>query len=199
LEKARSLAASSLIERAKLSDPRRFFKIEALQPAMERAMIPATYLGDNRRPTFCWVIETSVGLRAQNSNRQDISYVQWYYSLVARNPIVDQGARDVYAQVRVTGFCDGTENDPLVSAIWFDQQRFGYGIDNIRDQKLDPPKTRSGHMRSSGAVWMILKLSARLCTMYPYAWPRLDQIPGCPDPVKEAVFDALIITSPDIF
>jgi hypothetical protein len=153
-------------------------------------MIPRTALGFGQETIILWSIETSVGLNAQNSNSEDISYVQFYYTLAAKDIRFSQDRRDVYAQVSVTGQCDGTDNDPLVNAIWIDEQALNHPF---KDSKLSVVQNPEGMIPpGENTAWMILRLGARFCSMYPDIWPRIDKIPGCPEAIKQAVLRAII-------
>jgi len=40
-------------------------------------------------------------------------------------------------------------------------------------------------------VFFLLRLEARFAIMYPNAWPWLDQIPSCPQAVRQAMLAAM--------
>ena len=63
----------------------------------------------------------------------------------------------------------------------------------FQDSKLSVPQNPKGIIPFTDQTpWMILRLSARHCTMFPDVWPRLDKIPTCPEVVKQASLRALI-------
>ena len=130
---------------------------------------------------FQWNVECSVGKNAENSLISDVSYIQWYYTLAAVHPNTPPDRKDVYAKVSVTGACRGTEDDPLVQAILVHQTALKH---STIDGKIS---VAHGSGKIGTDAFFVLRLGARLSDMYPHAWPRLDQIPGCPLPVVNAV------------
>jgi len=137
---------------------------------------------------FIWNIDCSVGQHAQNSLAADVMYAQWYYSLAARNPNpnIDQNRRRIYQAVRVTGTCSGRPDDPLVAAILAQQEV----LQHVPiDGKLSVAKG-DGKIDGSHAFF-VFRLGARFAEMFNQVWPRLDLIPECPSPVREAALAAL--------
>lgn len=135
---------------------------------------------------FHWNLDSSVGKGGANNSPCDISYVQWYYTLAAGHPETPPDRKAIYAQVRVTGGCAGTADDPLVRAIVAHQTRLNHpridGRINV---------ARGSGMVGDAAAFFIIRLGARFANMHPAAWPRLDLIPGCPPLVAQAVRQAI--------
>lgn len=138
---------------------------------------------------FQWNLECSVGLGGQNHLNCDVSYIQWYYKLAAINPKTPSDLRAICSKVAITGQCSGRADDPLVQAITAHQKALSHP--NI-DGKISVAK---GDGKVGGKAYFILRLGARLSDMFPKAWPRLDQIPGCPLLVTQAVAAAVPIIS----
>jgi hypothetical protein len=142
----------------------------------------------HKAPTFaffCWNVDQSVGLRAQNGSACDVSYIQWYYTLAAVHILTPPDRKAIYSRVLVTGVCNGSEADPLVAAITAHQR----GIDHpIVDGKIS---VAHGDGKIDAKAFFILRLGARVATMYPDLWPRLDLMPRCPQIVARAVKDAI--------
>ena len=73
-------------------------------------------------PKFMWNLDCSVGKGGANSIASDVSFIQWYYTHAAGFHLTEPGNKEIYRKVKITGTCNGTDNDPLVAAI-FAQQR----------------------------------------------------------------------------
>jgi len=130
---------------------------------------------------FHWNLECSVGKHGQNSLACEVSYIQWYYTLAAKNAKTPLDRRAVYSKVAVSGMCLGTDADPLVQAILIHQKALHHPV---IDGKVS---VAHGDGRIGQNAFFILRLNARLSDMYPEVWPRLDLIPGCPALVADAV------------
>ena len=134
---------------------------------------------------FQWNLDCSVGKNAANSLGCDVSYIQWYYTLAAQHPLTPADRKAVYREVRVTGSCRGTDDDPLVAAILIHQQQLNHPQ---IDGKIS---VVHGSGKLGSFAFFLLRLNARLANMYPNAWPRLDLIPTCPGVVAQAVRQAI--------
>ena len=130
---------------------------------------------------FQWNLDVSVGRRGTNSLRSDVSYIQWYYVLAAIHPLTPPDRRAIYRAVEITGSCDGSENDPLVASIFAQQRALSHPQ---VDGKIS---VASGDGKVGSSAFFVLRLGARFAEMFPQQWPRLDQIPRCPDSVKAAM------------
>jgi hypothetical protein len=130
---------------------------------------------------FHWNLDCSVGKGGQNSLASDVSYIQWYYTLASRHPDTPPERKAVYANVRVTGVCAGTDADPLVKAILIHQKALKHPIIDGRIS------VAHGDGRIGPNAFFILRLNSRLSDMYYNVWPRLDLIPSCPAVVAETV------------
>jgi hypothetical protein len=137
---------------------------------------------------FQWNLDCSVGNRGANRLPSNVSYIQWYYTLAAEFPLTPEDRRAIYRQVRVTGFCRGTEDDPLVTAIFAQQRAFSAPAHPVIDGQIS---VAQGSGKIGAAAFHILRLDARLANMYPNSWPRLDMIPNCPALVAQAVREAI--------
>lgn len=137
---------------------------------------------------FQWNLDCCVGYHGANSVPSDVSYIQWYYTLAAEFPLTPEDRRAIYRQVRVTGFCRGTDDDPLVAAIFAQQRAFSAPAHPVIDGQIS---VAQGSGKIGAAAFHILRLDARLASMYPNAWPRLDMIPKCPALVAQAVREAI--------
>lgn len=136
---------------------------------------------------FYWNIDQSVGKNASNGNQTDICYIQWFFVKAAEHPAhVAPDHLAVYRAVRVTGACNGTDNDPLVAAILMWQKS--------RNQHGDPT-TVDGHVSvAHGGIiyaphspFLVVVCAVGMAEWFPNAFPRLDLIPGCPPSVAMAV------------
>ena len=132
-----------------------------------------------------WNIDCSVGRGGQNSLRADVSYIQWYYTLAAAHPLTPEDRKAVYRNVRVTGSCTGTDNDPLVQAILVHQRHLEHPECDGR------VSIARGDGKTSGKAFFVLRIGARIADMYPNEWPRLDKIPRCPPEVAQQVKKAI--------
>jgi len=111
---------------------------------------------------FQWNLDCSVGNRGANRLPSDVSYIQWYYTLAAEFPLTPEDRRAIYRQVRVTGFCRGTEDDPLVAAIFAQQRAFSAPAHPVIDGQISVAQG-SGKIRA--AAFHILRLDARLANV----------------------------------
>jgi hypothetical protein len=141
----------------------------------EEAMKPYIY-----GPKFMWNLDTSVGKLGANSNACDVSFIQWYYVLASNFHLTDADRKAIYRNVKITGSCNGKDDDPLVQAIIAQQQA-------TRHPQVDGKVSvvhGSGKV-GSDVAFFLLRIEARLAVMYPKEWPRLDLIPNCPSSVAE--------------
>ena len=122
--------------------------------------------------------------------KSDVSFIQWYYQLAADFPETPEARKAIYRKVQVTGSCLGTDSDPLVAAIMAQQKALNHPF---IDGRVDVA-TGSGSLGSK--AFMVFRIVARLATMFPNAWPRLDQIPRCPALVKQAVLNSIPLLPP---
>ena len=136
-------------------------------------------------PKFMWNLTASVGKGGANSNTADVSFIQWYYTLAQNFHLTEPANKEVYRNVRITGQCNGTDRDPLVAAII--QQQRSMGHPSV-DGKVS---VVTGTGKLGDKAFFLLRLEARFAIMYPNAWPRLDQIPNCPQMVKTAMLAAV--------
>lgn len=134
---------------------------------------------------FQWNLDSAVGKGGQNSSREDISYIQWYYTVAAAHSRTPEDRKAVYSRVSITGICRGTDDDPLVQAILTHQRALSHPV---IDGKIS---VASGDGRLGARAFFILRLGARFADMFPNVWPRLDLIPGCPAEVATAVRKAV--------
>jgi hypothetical protein len=134
---------------------------------------------------FQWNIDCAVGKGGTNTWATDVSYIQWYYTLAAENPFTPEDRKVIYRKVQVTGICRGTDDDPLVAAI-FAQQRA------LNHPQIDGKiSVAHGSGKIGAAAFFVFRLGARLANMYPDVWPRLDLIQRCPATVAQAVREAI--------
>jgi hypothetical protein len=132
-----------------------------------------------------WNLDASVGKGGSNSSACDISYIQWYYTLAAQNPKTPDDRKEVYKRVRVTGSCLGTDDDPLVAAIFTHQRA-------LKHPQIDGRiSVAHGSGKLGASAFFVFRLGARLADMYPDSWPRLDLIPNCPGLVAQAVRETI--------
>ena len=136
-------------------------------------------------PKFMWNLTNSVGKGGANTNLADVSFIQWYYTLALNFHMTEPPNKEVYRNVRITGHCNGTDRDPLVAAII--QQQRSMGHPSV-DGKVS---VVTGTGKLGDKAFFLLRLEARFAIMFPNAWPRLDQIPSCPQAVKEAMLAAV--------
>ena len=129
---------------------------------------------------FQWNIDCSVGKGGTNNLACDVSYLQWYYTLAAEHPLTPEDRKVIYRKVLVTGVCRGTDDDPLVAAIFAHQRALNHPQ---IDGRIN---VAYGSGKIGTAAFFILRLGARLANMYPNVWPRLDLIPKCPASVAQA-------------
>lgn len=128
-----------------------------------------------------WNLDASVGRGGQNSNRTDVSFVQWYYTLAAESALTPQDRREIYRAVKVTGSCRGTDDDPLVRAILAHQRALNHPVVDGRVSVARPG------VKVGENAFFILRLCARYAHMFPQQYPRLDLVNGCPSLVAEAI------------
>jgi hypothetical protein len=132
-----------------------------------------------------WNLEHSVGKGGQNSSAVDTSYIQWYYTLAAKNVLTVPDRRAIYGRVKVTGICSGQDGDPLVDAIIAHQRGISHPVIDGRIS------VAHGTGKIGLKAFFVLRLGARLAYMYPRLWPRLDLMPECPTIVAQAALEAI--------
>ena len=135
-----------------------------------------------------WNLHASVGKFGHNNVQSDVCYIQWYYTLAAEHPETPQERKEVYKYVRVTGSCTGRDDDPLVKSITIHQQGLHHAI---IDGRISPLPGEAGNLRVGDKAFFVIRLGARIATMFPKYWPRLDLMPRCPPSVAQAVLEAI--------
>ena len=125
-------------------------------------------------PKFMWNLDCSVGKGGGNNVVSDVSFIQWYYTQAADFRLTEPANKEIYRKVRITGLCNGTDNDPLVAAIFAQQRAMNHPT---IDGKVS---VVTGTGKVGAAAFFLLRLEARFAIMFPNAWPRLDLIPSCP-------------------
>jgi hypothetical protein len=130
---------------------------------------------------FHWNLDCAVGKGGANSLATDVSYIQWYYTLAANQALTPEDRKVIYRQVRVTGTCRGTDDDPLVAAIFAHQRALNHPQIDGRIS------VAQGTGKVGANAYFVLRLGSRLAHMHPGVWPRLDQMPNCPPMVAQAV------------
>lgn len=131
-------------------------------------------------PKFMWNLECSVGKGGANSVGSDVSFIQWYYTHAAGFHMTEPGNKEIYRKVKITGTCNGTDNDPLVAAIFAQQRSMNHPFVDGKVSVVTGP----GKVGASTAFFL-LRLEARFAIMFPNAWPRLDLIPNCPASIQQ--------------
>ena len=125
-------------------------------------------------------VNSSVGNNGTNSNRADILLVQFLTRkisvIAAANLSPDQRAR----MGRVT--VDGVSGPITIDGIRAFQERMrqrhpGTVVDGRASSAQD------GHVYGNG-VWTIVSLNNSLRKRIPSVWPRLQDLPDCPSPLK---------------
>jgi hypothetical protein len=134
---------------------------------------------------FQWNLDCSVGKGGANNLVADVSYIQWYYTLAANQPLTPDDRKALYRKVQVTGVCLGTDDDPLVACILAHQQALQHPVVDGR------VSVAHGSGKIGHTAFFVFRLGARLANMFPNAWPRLDLMPYCPDVVAQAVREAI--------
>jgi hypothetical protein len=130
---------------------------------------------------FQWNVDCSVGKGGANSMAADVSYIQWYYVLASENPLTPEDRKIIYRKVSITGTCRGTDDDPLVAAIFAHQRALSHPQIDGRIS------VAHGSGKLGASAFFVFRLGARFANMYPNVWPRLDLIPRCPGAVAQAV------------
>ena len=115
----------------------------------------------------------------------DVSYIQWYYTLAANQALTPEDRKAIYRKVKVTGTCRGTDDDPLVAAIFAHQRALNH------PQVDGRISVAQGSGKVGANAFFILRLGCRLAHMHANVWPRLDLIPTCPSVVAQAVRQAI--------
>ncbi len=136
-------------------------------------------------PKFMWNLDNSVGKGGNNTNRVDVSFIQWYYTLAKSFHLTTPAAKAIYQKVQITGSCSGLDSDPLVQAILSQQRETNHPT---IDGKVS---VVTGNGKVGNNAFFLLRLEARMAVMYPDKWPRLDLIPQCPTIVADAAKSAI--------
>lgn len=130
---------------------------------------------DPALPVF-FNVETSVGNRGANSNRDDILLVQFLLKALTLRMTTAAGQRikPILAQTPQTGVVD----QATIRSI----EAFQDAMKTAVDGRVSPAQ---GYRYSGGGIWTIANLQGTLREDFRQQWPRLDQIPGCPPGVKQ--------------
>lgn len=125
-------------------------------------------------------LDSSVGNKAANSNRDDILLVQFFLKALAQKVHSQAGrqAAPILAQTPLSGVVDQAT---IRSIVTFQELQKAKGNMKVVDGRVSPAL---GY-RHSGGFYTIVGMNAALRQDFPKQWPRLDQIPGCPGGVSQ--------------
>jgi hypothetical protein len=116
-------------------------------------------------PIF-WNVDTSVGKNAANSTVEDILLVQFFISLIVKNPLgsTPPGLRPVSVTGRI--------NPETIAAIEVLQRASGLTPDG---------RISVAHgYEYGGKGWTIVHMNNAVNARFQTRWPNLDELPECP-------------------
>lgn len=127
-------------------------------------------------------IDASVGEKAQNSNPEDILLVQFLLRTLAESATssspTGETRRQRILKVPVTGVCDALTVDGIRA--WQEGRHDGSRatvVDGRADSARDVFYVKDGE-------WTIADLNGMFRMLFPNIWPRLQDHPKCPPPIK---------------
>ena len=125
-------------------------------------------------------LDSSVGNKGANSNRDDVLLVQFLLKALAQKVHTQVGrqVKPILSQTPQTGVVDQAT---IRSIVTFQELQKGKGNMNVVDGRVSPAR---GY-RHSGGFYTIVGLNAALRQDFPKQWPRLDLIPGCPGGIAQ--------------
>ena len=129
--------------------------------------------------TLFFNVDTSVGRNAQNSSVDDILLVQYFISLIAKNPTPGSKLTR-FANLPVTGRI----NDETIAAIEAVQEAGRM----TRDGRVSVAKGFS----FGGTFYTIVSLNFSVRTRFKAQWPNVDELPACPGLLNLACRRALV-------
>ena len=141
------------------------------------------------RPSFAelpvfYNVEGVVGAPPAENRREEVMFVQFVFTVMAKNPLPTTPAPLLNAAkaVHLTGVCD-----PMtIAAIRAFQEDMKKDTpQQIVDGRVSP--VRSGYTYSGKAGWIIIHMNDALQNRHVDLWPRIDKIPGCPGELVEMV------------
>ncbi len=131
---------------------------------------------DSKMPVFINV-DTSVGRNGDNSNREDILLVQFMLKALTNNMTTPKGKiiKPILLETPQTGIVDRA----TILSIELFQRAIGHPVDG---------RISSARGYSYGIRWFtIAELNVKVRADFRQAFPRLDQIPGCPGELRNLI------------
>jgi len=121
-------------------------------------------------------VDQVVGQPPASNLREDIILVQFLYVALGPHLVRDLDLKNAAMQVRCTGVMD----QATLTAIKVHQQSLRLqnpGV--VVDGRVSPAKGYN----YGGITWLIVVLNEAVQHYYLDIWPRIDQIPGCPNEI----------------
>jgi len=131
-------------------------------------------------PVF-YNVDAVVGAAPAVNKQEDVVMVQFYFTLIAANPL-SVGGTEFYSAasaVRITGNCDpATVN--AIRALQAEVKKSQPGT--IVDGRISP--AQGGYGYGGGGLFAITHLNESVQHRHLDIWPRIDKINGCPPEIK---------------
>ena len=137
---------------------------------------------DPELPVF-FNVDGHVGPPPSANASEDVLLVQFCFQILARASKINVSPelRAAAKAVPITGIIDPfTLNAIKEIQINIKKKSPGVTVDGI----VSPAK---GYLYSQGALWTIVRLNNAVQEEYMNIWPRIDNIPACPLPLKAMV------------
>jgi hypothetical protein len=138
--------------------------------------------GDANLPVF-FNVSGSVGAAPAQNGREDVLLVQFAFNQIGLRPLGQTSPKVLEAAkaVRVTGIID----PETVAAIRALQENYrAKHPGQVVDGRVSPAR---GGVSYGAAVWTVCHLNGTFQIRFKDIWPRIDQIPGCPNEIQEMV------------
>jgi len=127
-----------------------------------------------------------VGASPATNSREDVMFVQFAFKVIADSPrpTTSPDVLKAAKTVRVTGRMDNN-TITAIRTLQANSKKATGNFSKVVDGRVSP--VRGGYSYGGGALWTICNLNNSLQDRYWKFWPRIDNIPGCPQELKTMV------------
>lgn len=136
-------------------------------------------------PVF-FSVDGVVGAQPAQNSREDVLFVQFAFTVIAKSPQPDASPqfKQAVSAVKLTGQADAETVNAIIATQQETQSRSGGQSGTVVDGRVSPAK--AGYSYGVG-FYTIVHLNESIQGRHTKLWPRIDQIPGCPAELQQMV------------
>lgn len=128
-------------------------------------------------------VDHAVGTMPATNLREDVLLVQFLLTVMAKNPPPGRSPQFQAAlgEVRFSGVADDATKNAIRAA---QEEAKRFQPQTVVDGRVSSAK---GYSFGQSSNWIIVHLNESVQESNLSIWPRIDQIPGCPEEIKKLV------------